>query len=114
VLNRLPLAIVLPLAAATMVAIIGISFGLLFLEVDERFSPDHTLAVALIFTALIMAGATLLHRRTNTEHYPADTTGVPEMGGKIDRPGQPWEKGPTDPTLEDHGSSRPSDGKRPH
>lgn len=113
-LNRLPLAIVLPLCAAAMVAVIGIGFGLLFLEVDHMWGPNGAVFVATGVTAVIMAAAALLHQRTNGR-YPSDTTGVPEKGGRIDRPGQPWEKGPEDPTLavrERRRSSRANDRKR--
>jgi hypothetical protein len=98
VMNRLPLPIVLPLGAALMVGIIGISFGLTFLELDSRWGHNAPLFVATGITALIMLVAGLLHQRATKQEAGLVDPGVPLMGGKADRPGDPTDKGPTDPT----------------
>lgn len=56
-MKRLPLPLIIPLGAALMVGTIGVSFGLLFLFLDEEYSEDATLVGALSLTILIMAGA---------------------------------------------------------
>jgi hypothetical protein len=114
-MNRVVLAIILPLASAAMVATIGISFGILFLQLHHHISSEATLAAATGLTAAIMAVAALLHMRTRGPGEPADTTGVPMKGDRVDRPGQPWEKGPTDPAIQGRDgrrSSRSNDRKR--
>jgi hypothetical protein len=62
-MSRLPLSIFIPLGAAILVLGIGISIGLIFLEVHDQMSEDATLIVAVAFTLAIMAGATLLSFR---------------------------------------------------
>jgi hypothetical protein len=114
-MNRVPLAIFLPLVAALMVGTIGISFGILFLQLHHHISGTATLATATGLTAVIMAGAALLHQRYRQPGEPADTTGLPMKGDRVDRTGQPWEKGPTDPTVEGRQprrNSRANDRKR--
>jgi hypothetical protein len=98
-MSRLALAIGLPVLSAIAVGIIGISFGLLFLELDSRFSHNYPLFVATALTALIMAVAGLLHQRASKQEAGLVDPGVPMMGGRIDRPGDPTDKGPEDPTL---------------
>lgn len=56
-MSRLPLAIGIPLIAALMVAGIGIPFGILFLEMDKRYSPDAALITALVISLVILFGA---------------------------------------------------------
>ncbi|HUG17155.1 MAG TPA: hypothetical protein VMM78_19275 [Thermomicrobiales bacterium] len=90
VMNRLPLAIVLPLAAAIAVGIIGISFGVTFLQLDAQWGHNAPLFVATGITALIMFGAGMLHvRATKQEAALVD-------------PGDPSDNGSEDPTLARH------------
>ena len=58
-MKRLMLAIGLPLISVIAVAIIAIPIGIIFIQVDEATSPDGALVVAVVLTALIMAGATM-------------------------------------------------------
>jgi hypothetical protein len=58
-----PLAVTIPLFAVAMVAGIGISIGLLFILVNDEFSADVTLIVAIALTAAIMAIAGFLSYR---------------------------------------------------
>lgn len=62
-MSRLPLPVVIPVAAAAMVLGIGIPIGLLFLEVHDQASEDTTLIVAVVMTVGIMAVAALLSFR---------------------------------------------------
>jgi hypothetical protein len=71
--SRLPYAIGIPLVALIMVGGIGIPFGLLFLEMDERFNPDVALIVALGIALAILGGAILATMMTARESHPTET-----------------------------------------
>lgn len=58
-----PLAVTIPLLAVAMVAVIGISIGLIFIAVTKEFNADATLIVAVAFTAIVMAIAGFLSYR---------------------------------------------------
>lgn len=111
-MNRLMLAIALPLGAALAVGIIGIGFGLLFLETDSRYGHDLPVIVALAVTVIVMAVAGVLHQRAVKNEGHLVNTGVPVMGGKIDRPGDPTDKGPEDPTQAARRRARSRDRKK--
>lgn len=53
------MAIGLPLISVLTVALIAIPIGILFIQVDDATSPDGTLVVAVILTALIMIGGAM-------------------------------------------------------
>lgn len=71
-MNRVPLFVLLPLGAAVMVGVIGVSIGLLNLWINDTFSPDMTIAFAGTLTVLIMIGAYILSRSSPD---PEDTSG---------------------------------------
>jgi len=75
-MSRLPLAIGIPLISALMVAGIGIPMGILFLEMDERFSPDAALITALVISLAILFGAiilSVLDARSSQKPQPTQT-----------------------------------------
>lgn len=111
-MNRLMLAIALPLGAAIAVGVIGISFGLLFLWLDGEFGHDYPVFAGTAITAIVMLIAGLLHQRAVKQETGLVNPGAPMMAGKIGRPGDPTDKGPEDPTQGARRRARSRDRKK--
>ncbi len=103
-----PLMVTIPLLALAMVAGIGITFGILFIVVNNEASADITLIVAVALTALIMAVAGFLSYRDYKNPPPAETRPARAASPRT----QP-QSGPRAPvtTRPARGKSR-SDGRR--